>query len=122
MVIPPLPHPAAHSPLPEDDNSQSNIALDESPHDVTGGMGAKLQCAIDIVHEFGVDVYIVQAATPHAKRVMRGENIQMGKCHMICDGQESANNECGSDPNNSSVDQGGENSQEKWIGTKITRL
>ena len=46
---------------------------DELCHDVTGGIKKKLQCAAEIVRECGVDVFVVQAGTSHAARVMSGD-------------------------------------------------
>jgi glutamate 5-kinase len=60
-------------------------------HDVTGGIKTKLQCAADIVKECGVDVFIVQAGSVHAAKVLSGEMLD--------------------------VDADGES---KWVGTRVS--
>lgn len=52
-----------------------SLEADSLSHDVTGGIVSKLKCAANIVHESGVDVYIVQAGTFHASRALSGEKI-----------------------------------------------
>lgn len=52
-----------------------SVETESMSHDVTGGIVTKLQCAADIVKECGVDVFMAQAGSTHAARVMAGENI-----------------------------------------------
>jgi glutamate 5-kinase len=42
-------------------------------HDVTGGIASKIQTAIDIVKETGVEIFLVQVGTPHAARALAGD-------------------------------------------------
>jgi glutamate 5-kinase len=42
-------------------------------HDVTGGISSKIQTAINIVKETGVEIFLVQVGTSHAARALAGE-------------------------------------------------
>jgi isopentenyl phosphate kinase len=55
---------------PVDDLATSTSSLS---HDVTGGIFAKIQTAIRIVKETGVDIFLVQVGTSHAARALAGD-------------------------------------------------
>lgn len=58
------------------------ISTDIAAHDVTGGMEAKIQTAVDIVLETGLDVFIVRAGSEDARIALCGRKPT--RCTRIC--------------------------------------
>lgn len=55
-----------------------NIKTSSRGHDVTGGIGKKIEVAVRIVASFKIPVYIVQAGTIHAEKALQGITPDVG--------------------------------------------